>query len=1332
MCNSTSYGFGSGYSTLGYTIEPIPVPLLCQSDRVFIKMCEDQVVDNLIILCRQQQHTTPGMMGADAATIEIFGVLRVGLSPTHFVNIETTPIGNVLLLYGLLHYLGLCFCSFIYIFYFYRSDSSLNSPDDEFLMYSEDDTTPYLDLLLNKFNISSILVKGGRWFVPKQRITKINDHTFTIIEDGIVVSTEDKFITTIKFPTNYYSVPVESDDHFIVYEAVEHIHSYFYRVYYANLSMRCVGEICNVLWSTIVNPCQTAYMFYCSNLDINHYNNHGFYTYKDRISLPGAQRNNYYLLYTTDKLMAWHFDFEAAKTTLIITAELERVMLQIRNCTDNIKFNSRVLAALNSQAMINKYVYSPQYCVAVSHYASQCNAYINKESIYRPYLYVPYFFYSDPDVKQDPLTPFFKTTQHECTCFFTTTYKTQKPSSYVDCPIDICSNGPSHWYSHVNNLHQHILYPKKCVCNALRAVRNRQNVQMGDYNPQEAIEFMTWVKNNIQRILPIKSYSTMTQESWLDSLPGQKRKQKEQGVINNNQSGVLLSKFTEVKAFMKIEPLNRKEKDIPDEQQPIDPRLISGRHAEYDVIGGPIIKRIAKIISSIWSYCDNNIIKAVYKRFPGVTFFSTGHNKISIGNWFSKHVEMGNAHWYNTDYKRFDASTQRYLLELEADIYASFMDDPSFKAWLSAQFETHGVIELKDMKDVFKLRYGCNGTRKSGDQNTSVGNTLINTLVQIYALSKQYPNVLDLLEHERIAFLVLGDDTVIVVHESDNVKPIDMNRHLQIITNLGLQIEMEKRSQHDVSFCSSYFVPAIVNGNETYILTQKLGRNLSRAYTTPINYTKNTLGGWLKSNAYAFAADYRHIPSMHTYHQAVYDTYKHHLARSLDLSERYKHLPSNVVIEPSSNLHVWSQYVYNMDDVTISNSIVNMLNKGEHDYCLKSIIDVDIYGTRSPLDSAKLENHIFQSGEFIHDRNAQPIPTILNSHDTTFEHPVVFDINIPKFYMSNGQRYRSDGQIIKMPIVQPPPPPPQVPQQQQPQQNIVHPIVNPLGPPVQPVINDVIVTKTIHSNKIKYNKDWDDSKVVPVDSNLTNIIGDNMPKYFKNKIFKNIFRRLKSGSRHPICRLSRYAALSQLLEKLIVTVEDVQTIYEIGSRPSRSFDIIRKLLKMDVQRSDMRGCQPNICCTKSSIEKFPTMTKHTLAEAISSQQFNDDDTLFMVDVLYYIKPYDLYRAVVRSNSLFSVHCKYYDYAGNLNNEVTWSTTDNVTTYIIEDVDKNGQPTQQIMKHPPIREYHFHVLFTDYDGQIYSINRTNLYDNGTYEIWHFTSEKLQPQSVLADQ
>jgi hypothetical protein len=104
------------------------------------------------------------------------------------------------------------------------------------------------------------------------------------------------------------------------------------------------------------------------------------------------------------------------------------------------------------------------------------------------------------------------------------------------------------------------------------------------------------------------------------------------------------------------------------------------------------------------------------------------------------------SHYYENDYSRFDSTIGLSLLELEVDIYRRFGLNKRCAHLMLTNLDRVG-------KTPSGVKYSVPGTRPSGDQNTSCGNTMLNGLLMAYALWCQRP----LFEWQ---MAVMGDDNL--------------------------------------------------------------------------------------------------------------------------------------------------------------------------------------------------------------------------------------------------------------------------------------------------------------------------------------------------------------------------------------------------------------------------------------------------------------------------------------------------------------------------------------------------------------------------------------------
>jgi len=174
--------------------------------------------------------------------------------------------------------------------------------------------------------------------------------------------------------------------------------------------------------------------------------------------------------------------------------------------------------------------------------------------------------------------------------------------------------------------------------------------------------------------------------------------------------------------------------------------------------------------------------------------FGVGSTPERLGQW--KHdMEADGYFMVEDDYKAFDSTQGEGAYRTEMKIYELFNIHPAAAYALRSQAKTIGFSKF--------LTYTVQFTRKSGDQNTMLGNGIINALSHAYGFDRRHnPGVLS------IKMLLQGDDAVIAI------KPKcaeDMPRIMRVaeerIKRLGLKptIAVQERP----TFCSALFVPVI-------------------------------------------------------------------------------------------------------------------------------------------------------------------------------------------------------------------------------------------------------------------------------------------------------------------------------------------------------------------------------------------------------------------------------------------------------------------------------------------------------------------------------------------
>lgn len=184
----------------------------------------------------------------------------------------------------------------------------------------------------------------------------------------------------------------------------------------------------------------------------------------------------------------------------------------------------------------------------------------------------------------------------------------------------------------------------------------------------------------------------------------------------------------------------------------------------------------------------------------GIQFvFASGLNGIDVGRWMQQCLGAGLAWFYERDGANWDATMGRPHHDMKQHVYAKM--DPQLVEDIEAMYGVRGVFRSR--KKVGKpMRYEVRGTTRSGHNDTSIGNSIINfsiacTAIRNLRMSGKLP------KDCRASCLVMGDDLLVAM----SCRPVleDM-----VAEEKALGITPEARvfdSWEDVTFISSLFYP---------------------------------------------------------------------------------------------------------------------------------------------------------------------------------------------------------------------------------------------------------------------------------------------------------------------------------------------------------------------------------------------------------------------------------------------------------------------------------------------------------------------------------------------
>jgi hypothetical protein len=192
--------------------------------------------------------------------------------------------------------------------------------------------------------------------------------------------------------------------------------------------------------------------------------------------------------------------------------------------------------------------------------------------------------------------------------------------------------------------------------------------------------------------------------------------------------------------------------------------------------------------------------------------YTSGMSPLRLGALFTTMVDAGMVMGVEADGSRFDAHVSLAALRAERHFKEAFGFPDDVLSLLEQQEAVSGI-------SAHGYVYDRVASRKSGDPNTSEGNTTLNLAMHYEFMMRNFPNRL-------WAILALGDDIVIVMEASvwHDFDPVFYKVELEV---LGFNFKLIKRScLSRVSFCSSLFYPCFIGENPTHVLAPRPGRAL--------------------------------------------------------------------------------------------------------------------------------------------------------------------------------------------------------------------------------------------------------------------------------------------------------------------------------------------------------------------------------------------------------------------------------------------------------------------------------------------------------------------------
>lgn len=348
---------------------------------------------------------------------------------------------------------------------------------------------------------------------------------------------------------------------------------------------------------------------------------------------------------------------------------------------------------------------------------------------------------------------------------------------------------------------------RKCPCNAHNAMCNRH----GTKQPKMTSDFSNFRKDFgvfIEDTVSVEyaELKTHYDVNWLDKWPQRKRE-----AILDSQ-GKDFYKFDRVKNMVKREVALAAPKKA---------RCIQyyENFATQSFLG-PTVTAIQKSYTK-WFYRRGGDVKIT---------LASGLNQDELGAWMSDCLtDYPNARFYERDGKSWDATMNRQHHEFKMWCYR-FADAEILRA-IDEGFEVSGCGIYRKGYTSTRLAYTLRGTTKSGHNDTTIGNSLVNAAIAYEAMVR-----LNL----KGDIIVAGDDLLVVVDGDFDADLLAAEE-----SKLGITPEYAKFTHYlDVSFISGIWFK---NSDNKFTFTPKPGRLLRKLFWTVNPPTKKKLDTYMRS-----------------------------------------------------------------------------------------------------------------------------------------------------------------------------------------------------------------------------------------------------------------------------------------------------------------------------------------------------------------------------------------------------------------------------------------------------------------------------------------------------
>jgi hypothetical protein len=468
---------------------------------------------------------------------------------------------------------------------------------------------------------------------------------------------------------------------------------------------------------------------------------------------------------------------------------------------------------------------------------------------------------------------------------------------------------------------EHPMYfPCDCKIDLINAVSMRQLKAVNYVKTKDSVNLFKFLHENLNKLLPITQTTVMSYGEWIDHLIKEKKRPYEGDGWWLNLNTIFNRGWHKRSiAFLKKEPHFK---------TPVIPRHITGRSQTQNIELGKYVYTASKILSGLWNdeqqekYCLFDENKADSLKICKNIIYAGGKNRDQLGeiiNKVSKKFKKINV--VSTDYSKYDAHIDEVHQLVEHEVYHFlFPDCPDFHKLLKTQLFTKG--QMANLRENIRVLYEVFSTRGSGDQNTSIGNSIINIIMQLYCLNQQF-DVFNYLLNDKLVIIFMGDDTLMLMDDYT----IDQVKYESAMFDIGMEVKVTISDIENCKFLSGRFIPCkrTFDDYPTYLHVPLLGRWIQKFGVSIHHYpTQQLVNGWIYANSLNYRRMLSPMPLFTKISDWCYNIVKNEDRKTPKLDWT---IPTSYDYTWDDRTLLWLDHVYHLD-MPLQINIISDLIKG--------------------------------------------------------------------------------------------------------------------------------------------------------------------------------------------------------------------------------------------------------------------------------------------------------------------------------------------------------------------------------------------------------------------